>query len=230
MVADDIYLGGVAIIEIDPPRDQEDEVVVGPTIALSIKRPDGGTDGPFTPVYDAALDVYAYTYVPSASGAHSWRAVVSGTGSGAAEGAFYVYPAFAILTDAWKPALTDVAALVPTRTIDSNGTQQNTFTTLTTPTATQVNGYIAQIVAEVVGVAGEIPAAVFAQAKGVASLGVAWLVERSYPPTADVQSVANDFVTDYRASLRLLAQSARGAESGGRAVSMSLGSFTWPDR
>lgn len=228
-MADDIYLGGVAILEIDPPRDQDDQVIVVPTIALSIKRPDAVTDGPFTPVYDATLDVYVYTYVPTVSGAHTWRAVVSGTGSGAVEGDFYVYPAFAVLTDAWKPALTDVAALVPTRTIDSSGVQQNTFTASTIPTATQVSVYITQIVAEVVGVAGEIPAPVFAQAKGTAALGVAWLVERSYPQTSDVQNLANDFVNDYRASLRLLATSSRGAVSGARAVSVSLGSYTWPE-
>lgn len=226
----DYILGASVPVLIDPPLDIDGNRIPNPTIQVSFLLPNATTAGPFTPTYDATDDQYVYIYTPASTGQFSWLATVAGAEQGAVGGRFYVYAAFALPEDAWKPVLTDVAALVPTRTIDSTGAQLGTFTAGTTPTATQVTAYIAQIVGEIVGTVGEVPSEAFAQAKGVASLGVAWLVERSYPPTADVQNVANDLVTDYRASLRLLEQSVRNASrSGSRAVSMSLGSFSWPE-
>ena len=221
----DYDLGESALIPL-PQSDPAGDVLQASDFAVSVRLPDATTAGPFTPTDDDfALGFYRYT--STQTGQHRFR-VLDSTDHVVVEGSFYVWPIYTAHTAAWAPSLADVAGLVPTRTIDSAGTQQNTFTTLTLPTATQVQGFIDRIVSEVAGVAGEIPSARFAQAKHTATLGVAWLVERSFPPTSGVQNVANDFVNDYRASLRALTASAREGASGGGVRSVALDSWMWP--
>lgn len=207
MLVEDVVFGNSYRITL--PGDLDAEV--------SLRLPDGSTEGPFsTTVVDGEP---VYDYLPATSGLYVWRAVAAGTEDVAAEGSFYVWPAYgADLPVPWTPTLYDVGALVPTRTLDSAGVQQDTFTDQTTPTDEQVEGYITRIIAEVHGVVPDIPAGVFEQAKHTVTLGVAWLVERSFPPTAEVQNLGNDFASDYRASLRSLARSARVEGRGDRAA------------
>lgn len=223
----DVDLGGSVRIPLAPF--DVDAIDIAPAeVNIYVKQPDGTTLGPLTPA-QADVDRRAYLFTTTQSGQHRYRVVETATDVQVAEGAFYAWPSYTDLSTLWAPSLTDVAGLVPSRTIDSAGTQQGTFTTGTEPTALQVQGYITQIVAEIVGTVGTVPSQMFEQARGVAKLGVAWLVERSYTPTGDVQNLGTDFVNDYRASLRQLAESSRGATTGAKAVSMSLGGYTWPE-
>lgn len=223
----DVDLGGSAQIPL-APFDADALDIAPAEIAIYVKLPNATTLGPLAPS-QADIDRRAYLFTTTQAGQHRYRVVETATDVQVTEGAFYAWPSYTDLTTLWAPSLTDVAGLVPTRTIDSAGTQQGTFTANTEPTATQVQGYISQIVAEIVGTVGTVPAALFEQAKGVAKLGVAWLVERSYTPTGDVQNLGTDFVNDYRASLRQLAASSRGVVSGSRAMSVSLGGYSWPE-
>lgn len=223
----DVDLGGSAVIPLVPF--DVDAVDIAPAeINIYVKLPNTTTLGPLTPS-QGDIDRRAYLFTTTQSGQHRYRVVETSTGVQVDEGAFYVWPSYTDLTTLWAPSLAEVGALVPTRTIDSNNVQQGTFTTLTLPTDVQVAGYITQIVGEISGVVGQVRSAQFQQAKHTATLGVAWLVERSFPPTSDIQNVANDFVNDYRASLRLLQQSEASGGEGARAVSLSLDSYTWPE-
>ena len=223
----DVDLGGSARIPLKA-FDADSLDITPAEVAVYVKQPDTTTLGPLSVVQDD-LDRGWFPFTTTQTGQHRYRVVETATDIQVTEGAFYVWPSYTDLSTLWAPSLVDVAALVPTRTINSSGAQQDTFTTATVPTDTQVTGYITRIVAEITGIAGQIPSSAFEQAKHTATLGVAWLIERAYPPTSDVQNVANDFVNDYRQSLRALAESARGAEVGARAVSASLDSYSWPE-
>lgn len=219
----DVNLGGTAQVPLTDSNAAGDVYAAG-DISVYVRLPDATTAGPFTPTgTDLTNGWYPYTTVQS--GLHRFR-VVETTGQDTVnEGSFYVWPSYTGHAAAWTPTLADVAALVPTRTIDSDGEQQDTFTALTTPADDQVTGYITRIVGEISATVGEVPSDVFDAAKHTATLGAAWLVERSFPPTSDVQNVANDFVTDYRASLAgLRLASRRVRNTTGRLWTQQLGS------
>lgn len=177
-------------------------------ITVSVRQPDATTVGPYTPT-ETDLSNGWYPFTATQAGLHRYR-VAETTGQATVnEGSFYVWPTYKAHSAAWVPDLADVAGLVPTRTIDASGQQRNTFTDSTTPTDDQVLGYVDRIVGEITATVGEVPSEAFDAAKHTAALGVAWLVERSFPPTSDVVNVANDFVNDYRASLSALRLAAR---------------------
>lgn len=226
----DVDLGGSARIPLT--AFDADRLAYTPAeVTVYVRQPDSSTLGPLS-VTQADLDRRAFLFTTTLAGQHRFRVVEALTGTSVTEGGFYVWASYADSTTLWAPTLADVAGLVPTRTIDDAGIQQNTFTATTVPTDTQVSAYIADIVAEVAGQAGDVPAGLAGQARHTVKLGVAWLVERSFPPTSAVENVANDFVNDYRASLRGLVAAVDGYEllaTGRRAVSVSMGSFTWPE-
>lgn len=223
----DVDLGGSARIPLSA-FDADRLGITAAEVVVYVKQPDGTTVGPLA-ISQRDLDRREFLFTTAQSGQYRYRVVEAATDVHVAEGAFYAWPSYTDLSSLWAPSLSDVAGLVPTRTMDSAGVQQSTFTSSTMPSAVQVQGYISQIVAEVVGTVGDVPSSRFEQARHTATLGVAWLVERSFPPTSEVQNLANDFVNDYRASLRQLATSVRGAVGGARAVSVSLDGYTWPE-
>lgn len=93
----------------------------------------------------------------------------------------------ALGTDAWTPSLEDVARLVPayTRTaIDAGGTEQNTFTSGTNPTADEVAGYITAAVREITGRVGTtVPLESLGLAQTTAAWHVAAAIEAEKSPS-----------------------------------------------
>jgi hypothetical protein len=92
---------------------------------------------------------------------------------------------------AWGPSLDQVAAHVPSRTIELgnlSGTYAQTFTGLTSPTAEQVEDYVRQAVAWVTSHTGTVDAALYGTAQSVASMWAAAQVELAQP--ADTRDMA----------------------------------------
>jgi hypothetical protein len=223
----DVDLGGSAQIPLK--AFDADRLDITPAeVAVYVRTPDNITSGPLT-VTQADINRGAYLYTATQTGLSRYRVVETATDVQITEGAFYVWPSYTDLSTLWAPTLYDVASLVPTRTVDDSGEQQDTFNASTIPTDEQVGGYITAITAEIVGTIGDVPSSLFGQAKHTAKLGVAWLIERAYPPTGQVENVANDFVNDYRASLRGLQEASRGSLTGARAMSVTLDAYTWPE-
>ncbi len=84
-------------------------------------------------------------------------------------------------TSDYTPALADVGALLTTRTRDSNGAEQGTFTSDTRPTDAQVNVLIGKAVERIENKLGaDIDSQLFEPAKDVAALDVAMRIELSY--------------------------------------------------
>lgn len=191
------------------------------TVTLTVRHPDASVST-HTPVYDGTRGAYYYDFVPSVAGHYIYR-WTSATPDTAAEGDIDVTAAYSGDPAAalWAPALTDVGALVPTRTIDGAGVQQNTFTTTTTPTATQVQGFITGVVGEVAGFVGPVDARLTATANAVAAMGVAAKVELTFPPTGEVVNVATELRLNYQNGLdrlRLANRSIRSGRSGSVAL------------
>lgn len=89
-----------------------------------------------------------------------------------------------VVDPAWAPALTDVAALVPNRTVSQGGTVpviNGTFTVDTIPTATQVGLLIEQADAWVTASTGTVAATLYPVASAVAAMRTAGLVQTAYP-------------------------------------------------
>lgn len=119
------------------------------------------------------------------------------------------------MTD-WRPELTDVGALVPTRTRatgdDDYGDDpgSGTFTPSTTPTAQQVESLIDGAVAEIGGKVGTVPDVLAALATRCAALGAAADVELSFPTGDDTPNVSASLRERYEKALdELVAAAAR---------------------
>lgn len=113
----------------------------------------------------------------------------------------------------WTPTFGDVAGVIAQRTIDATGLPTGTFSSTTVPTDTQVTALIADISGEIAAAAGVIPDLLDDDAKLVATLGAAWLVEVSFDGGSDL--LANMLGVRYQAALtRLVTACAQVNESG----------------
>jgi hypothetical protein len=84
---------------------------------------------------------------------------------------------------AWAPQTLDIAALLRARTKDQDGNEVGDFTDQTRPTGEQVERLILNGCADVsANVGGELPEALWAEARGVAALKAACQVESSFWP------------------------------------------------
>lgn len=127
---------------------------------------------------------------------------------------------------AWRPTVAEVAAVIPHRTGDKEGTAQGTFTFDTVPTVEQVESVVRQIQSEVAAVIGDMPDALAAAPAGgtvgesmagrVVILGVAADIERSFYPDLQLagDSVAAQLAQRYRDALAALANAAVDADAG----------------
>ncbi len=117
----------------------------------------------------------------------------------------------------WAPTLTQVGTYIPTRTreIGLSDSYMGTFTTQTTPTATQVTALLVDACA---WVAAEVGAPVAAQAHDMmrvaAALLTAYRVELAYPERDADVSVYDRFRVDAEAAVTVAAQVNR-ANGGG---------------
>lgn len=136
--------------------------------------------------------------------------------------------------EAWRPAVSDVANLVPTRTgaLDVGGdlVPRASFDAATTPTATQVEGLIRGVQSEVASEVGTMPAALCAVPAGgtigespaghVVALGAAALVEGQFYPDLQLGGDSPSAVLErrYRLALASLVKAANeigaGADAG----------------
>ena len=132
--------------------------------------------------------------------------------------------------EAWRPGVSDVANLVPTRTgaVDlatGNLEPAPSFTAATTPTDTQVAGLIRGVQSEVVARVGAMPAALCVVPPGggigespaghVVALGAATLVESQfYPDLQGPESPGTVLERRYNAALSALAKAANDIDAG----------------
>lgn len=133
--------------------------------------------------------------------------------------------------EAWRPAVSDVANLVPERTgvlnPDAPGlTIRGTFDADTHPTGTQVQGLVRGVQSEVVARVGTMPAALVAVPEGgtigespaghVVALGSAALVESQFYPDLQLGGDAPSVVLErrYQAALNALVKAANEIGSG----------------
>ncbi|MCA1572822.1 MAG: hypothetical protein LC798_21520 [Chloroflexi bacterium] len=118
---------------------------------------------------------------------------------------------------AWQPTVDDVAAIIPQRTGDANGTALGTFTAATSPTATQVTNIVKQVQAEITTRVGPVPEELAVPlhegggpaqtaAGRVAALGAAAYVEVEFYPDMQLggRSSADRLWDAYQAALKAL--------------------------
>jgi phage gpG-like protein len=82
----------------------------------------------------------------------------------------------------WAPSVDDVGAVLRARTKDENGNELGTFTDATRPTAVQVNPLIDTATADILAEVGTVPDKVQDNARRVAAIGAALLVELTFFP------------------------------------------------
>jgi hypothetical protein len=105
-----------------------------------------------------------------------------------------------------RPSVGDVGALLTARTVDAGGSELGTFTGQTRPLANQVDALIDLAVADVLSrVARAIPEEYWAEARRLAALQAASLVEASYFP--------NELDTDHSAYRQYSAMFLAGVET-----------------
>lgn len=86
-------------------------------------------------------------------------------------------------TSDWMPVVADVGNRLRARTKDTNGNEVGTFTADTRPTDQQCQALVLRATADVaMRVGAELPSAVWDDARSVASVRAAMLVEMSYFP------------------------------------------------
>lgn len=90
----------------------------------------------------------------------------------------------------WTPDADAIAALIPTRTGDASGEPIGEFTTETVPTQEQVEGIIAQVVADVAGYIGPVPTELITMATSTVTYGAASLVELTFYPDHGMSTYA----------------------------------------
>lgn len=114
----------------------------------------------------------------------------------------------------YRPSVVKVAALLRTRTRDSNGVELGMFTSATRPTATEVEAIIDEVLSELAGQVadrqGNLPAPLHDQARRCVSLGVAATIELSYftEQAAADRSAATGFREMHEGCLKRLERSA----------------------
>jgi hypothetical protein len=109
----------------------------------------------------------------------------------------------------WAPGVDDVAALIAQRTLTADGSVVGTFTAVTVPTDAQVALLIGQVTGDVLAAVGTIPTSpvdLTADARAVAALGAASLVEASF--FADDDNAFERLDQRYREALARLARAA----------------------
>lgn len=82
----------------------------------------------------------------------------------------------------WAPSVADVGTVLRARTKDKNGNELGTFTEATRPTGEQVADEIESVIGEIHAEVGDIPDLIQDNARRVAKIGAACLVELSYFP------------------------------------------------
>jgi hypothetical protein len=108
----------------------------------------------------------------------------------------------------WTPAAADIAALIPSRTLNSSGDTVGTFDGTTIPTASQVASVITIKTGEITTQVGDIPTSpvdLTGAAKACATLGAAALVELGFFDD-DNGKRYSELNTEYQAALMSLAR------------------------
>lgn len=175
-------------------------------LSLTITAPDGTQTTPGTVV--ESTDTVA--------GSRTWRAdpvtytqpgrwvelwTVTGTGAGTEPLEVYVVPVPTAGGPTWTPGRTRVATYVPGRTLVPSeagaNVAQQTFDSSTRPTGVQVDRLIADAVAWVLTLTGEIHASLFEMAAATAAVWSAAMVEQGYPDReAAVKQTSVDIASD----------------------------------
>ena len=112
----------------------------------------------------------------------------------------------AVDAESVRPNVSDIAALTPTRTISSGGSEENTYTSSTRPTAVQVQELIDAAVVDVLAMLpSNIDMVWYPAVTRAISLRVAMTLEGSfYRENTDVRGSASAFISQFNADLATL--------------------------
>ncbi len=182
-------------------KDATGTLVTPATLTFTFNNPDGTVSTAVlggTVVTDSTGNFHV-DYLPSVSGL--FRGTGVATVPNAADDFSFEAQAVGNST-AWTPSSDDVAALLAHLTVDATGVPTGKFSTTSSPTATQVTVLVEDIVGEIAAAAGPVPPVLYADAKLVAILGTAALVELSFSDQSDV--LANLLATRYQNALARL--------------------------
>jgi hypothetical protein len=200
-----IYLKIVVVDDTGVP-------VTPATLVLTFRAPDGSSSTASlggTIVTDSVGNFHC-TYLPAVTG------LFHGTGVSTVPNTAddFAFEADAVGdSTAWAPTSDDVAALLAHLTVDASGVPTGKFSTTSSPTATQVALLVQDISGEIAAAAGVIPPLLYEDAKLVAILGTAALVETSFSDQSDV--LANLLAQRYQNALaRLITGVAQVNQSG----------------
>lgn len=166
----------ITLVVTDPSTQTPVDPVVGPVLTVtspSLATSTPGVSHPGTGSYYADVPLTA---------AGDWRWSWTSAATVLDEGALVAMPAGEL--PAWTPSLDDIGGLVPMRTIELGnltGTPSGTFTALTMPNATQVEGYAQAAADRVLATVGELDPSLEGLANSVAALWAASLVELAQP-------------------------------------------------
>jgi hypothetical protein len=204
------------------------------TLTLSVTLPDASTAvfnlAAFT---QESTGLYHLDYLPPQAGAYSWR-IVATTPNTAAEGAFTVAAAGASYAQTgWQPAVSDVAGLLAQRTVDATGLPTGLFSATTSPTDSQVNVLVSDIAGEIAATCGPIPISLYNDAKLVAILGTAAVVESSFDEgSAGSGALALMYTNRYQLALARLATAVAQVNQSGQVEPEGMPAtplFSFPD-
>jgi hypothetical protein len=181
------------------------------TLTLTFNAPDGTSSN--VVIGSLAHDStghWHYLYLPSATGLFRG----SGVGTVPNVAADFAFEAVAVgNATAWAPTPDDVAALLSHLTVDATGVPTGKFSTTSSPTNTQVSLLVDDIAGEVAAAAGVVPPLLYDDAKLVAILGTAALIETSFSDQSD--TLANMLAQRYQNALaRLITAVAQVNQSG----------------
>ena len=108
--------------------------------------------------------------------------------------------------EAVRPQVADVAALTPTRTLSTGGSEEDTFTSSTRPTSSQVDGMIDAALTDVLAMLPpNIDPCWNQPVRRAIALRVAAMVEGSfYRENADVRGSASAFISQFSTDIASL--------------------------
>lgn len=198
------------------------------TLTLTFNAPDGTSSNVVIGgLVNDTTGTYHYDYLPAVTGLFRGTAVA--TVPNASDDFSFEAQAVGDST-AWQPTSNDVAALLAHLTVDATGVPTGTFSATSEPTAAQVSLLIQDLSGEIAATAGVVPPLLYADAKLVAILGAASLIEASFSDQSD--TLANLLAARYTAALARLVIAVSEVNQSGQVLPEGLPPaplFSFPD-
>jgi hypothetical protein len=203
--------------------------LVDATVSLAVTPPAAAEyDASGTVVHDG-LGRYHGSVDLDTPGMWRWEFSAAGAAVEATQGALYVRSPLSALP--WVPALSQVAALVPNRTLDQSGGTLigGAFTANTVPTVDQAAELLDQSAAEVAGSVGAVDPSLHDMARSCAAMRTAGKVELAYPTDGGAAAGQTWAAQADRCLDRLVRANAAVGGSGPAGTAVLLPQWSFPD-